>query len=286
MYLISRRCGQRELLLRPDDLTNRIFLYCLAVAAQRFNIGIIAVVMMSNHYHAVVYDPDGVIPRFLETFHAISARAINRRRKRRENLWSAEQPNINYLVETNDVIDKTVYTLTNPVTDHLVDKALNWPGVSSMAWLDGRTVTIERPDGFFLSNGPLPKRVALKLIAPPTYEGGMSEWAALVRDHVAQREKASADSRALTGARVLGRKKVLATSPHHRADTPEARGRLQPFIAAKNKQARVQAIGALKEFRRLYYKARDAFKNQLRNVLFPLGTFALACRYGVSVAPL
>ena len=34
-YMVTRRCTQRQLLLRPDEETNNAFLYCLAEAAQR-----------------------------------------------------------------------------------------------------------------------------------------------------------------------------------------------------------------------------------------------------------
>jgi REP element-mobilizing transposase RayT len=283
-YMVSRRCNQRKFLLRPDDLTNRIFLYALAIAAGRFNIEIIAVVAMSNHYHAIVYDPDATLPRFLETFHALTARALNRRRGRRENFWSAEQPNVNYLVELNDVIEKTVYTLTNPVQAHLVDKALNWPGVSSTAWLDGRSITVAKPRVFFSKKGSLPAKATVRLSTPRGYDGAMSDWASLVRERVAEAESSAATERLEKRIPVLGRKRVLVTSPNDRAESRERRGGLKPFISAKNHALRLQAIEALKEFRRLYYKARDAFRAGQRKVLFPIGTFALVHRCGVSLS--
>lgn len=36
-YMITRRCTQRQFLLRPDRETNNNFLYCLAEAAARFD---------------------------------------------------------------------------------------------------------------------------------------------------------------------------------------------------------------------------------------------------------
>jgi REP element-mobilizing transposase RayT len=213
VYMVSRRCILREQLLRPDDLTNRIFLYALAFAAQRFNIGVIAVTAMSNHYHAVVHDPDAMLPRFLELFHGLTARTLNRHRKRRENFWAAEQPNFNYCVEQGDVLDKTVYTLANPVSAHLVDKVANWPGISSTGWLDGRTITVKRPRLFFSRTGSMPDSIPLQLIVPPRFTGDRTGWAALVRAHVAESEKAAAARRAMTGRGVVGRKRVLAASP-------------------------------------------------------------------------
>jgi len=34
-YMITRRCSERRFFLRPDQDTNNVFRYCLALAAQR-----------------------------------------------------------------------------------------------------------------------------------------------------------------------------------------------------------------------------------------------------------
>jgi REP element-mobilizing transposase RayT len=283
VYMLNRRSTQRQFLLRPDDLTNRIFLYALIYAAGRFNIRIITVTTMSNHYHAIVYDPDAQLPRFLELFHALTARALNTHRGRRENFWAAEQPNFNYCVEQGDVLDKTVYALANPVSANLVDKVANWPGVSSINWLDGRTITVKRPPKFFTRR--MPESLSFQLSVPPRFQGDRAQWADQVRAHVADAEVAAATKRATAGIRVVGRKQVLAMSPFDRPNTREPRGQLRPLIAAKNPEARTGAIAALWEFRRLYYKARAAFCAGLRSVLFPAGTFWLVHYCGVSVTP-
>ena len=53
-YLITRRCSQRQFLLRPDTATNNAFLYCLIAAALRCEIDVLLPCAMSNHYHAVL----------------------------------------------------------------------------------------------------------------------------------------------------------------------------------------------------------------------------------------
>ena len=50
-YMITRRCSERRLLLRPDHETNNAFLVCLAVAAQRFGIQVIFTYAAANHQH-------------------------------------------------------------------------------------------------------------------------------------------------------------------------------------------------------------------------------------------
>ena len=49
-YLITRRCTQRQFLLRPDASTNNAFLYCLIDAASRCEIDVLLPCAMSNHY--------------------------------------------------------------------------------------------------------------------------------------------------------------------------------------------------------------------------------------------
>jgi putative transposase len=49
-YLITKRCQQRQLLLRPDDETNNAFTYCLIDAALRCDIDLLLLCAMSNHY--------------------------------------------------------------------------------------------------------------------------------------------------------------------------------------------------------------------------------------------
>src|SRR5213595_3442787 len=61
-YLITRRCTQRQFLLRPDDATNNAFTYCLGVAAARHRIDVLLTVAESNHHHTVIYDRDGTCP--------------------------------------------------------------------------------------------------------------------------------------------------------------------------------------------------------------------------------
>jgi len=49
-YKITRRCTQRQFLLRPDAATNNAFLYCLGEAAHRYAIDVILPSVMSNHH--------------------------------------------------------------------------------------------------------------------------------------------------------------------------------------------------------------------------------------------
>src|ERR1043165_9269982 len=163
-YLITRRCSQRQFLLRPDKATNNGFLYCLIDAALRCEIDLVLPCAMSNHYHVVIYDRAGRYPEFIEHFHKLLARSQNALRGRWENLWSSEQTCVVRLVDRAAVIDKLVYVATNPVLDHLVDRVHHWPGVNGLATLlTGRSLRATRPLHFFRPNGPMPEVLEISL---------------------------------------------------------------------------------------------------------------------------
>jgi len=93
-YMITRRCTQRQFLLRPDAATNNAFTYCLIDAAQRFQMEVLLPCAMSNHYHVVVFDRRARYPEFVEHFHKMLARSQNALRGRWENFWSSEQVSV------------------------------------------------------------------------------------------------------------------------------------------------------------------------------------------------
>ncbi len=157
-YMVTRRCTQREFILRPDDETNNAFLYILADAAARFGIDVLGTCVEDNHHHTVCYDRTGRIVEFYEHLHKFVAKAQNALRGRWENLWSSEPPSLVQLVDPADVLDKLVYALTNPVKDGLVERVHHWPGVNTLsALLTKRTLTAHRPRHFFRADGVMPE---------------------------------------------------------------------------------------------------------------------------------
>jgi putative transposase len=86
-YLVTRRCTQRRFLLRPSPIVNKIISYCLAVAAQRYGVRLHVVMFLSNHYHLVLTDVRGELPKFMEWLNRYIARALNATMGRWENLF-------------------------------------------------------------------------------------------------------------------------------------------------------------------------------------------------------
>jgi len=274
-YLLSRRCTQRQYLLRPDAFVEQAYLYCLGEAASRFDITLHGWIAMSNHQHLLVRDNNGNLPEFLAHFHKMVAKVVNAHRGRWENLWATEQPSAVYLVTAEDAFGKLVYLLTNPVSDHLVDRVADWPGASSFGLhLGNRPKTVKRPCLFFRADGVMPEEVTLK---PERLDGyadmNEEEWRDKVAKAVHAAEEQARQERAITGRGVLGRKEVLAMSPTDSPRTIEPRRNLRPHVACGNRELRMRELAALRGFRLAHHDARLRFQRGESRVEFPSGTY-------------
>jgi putative transposase len=283
-YMLNRRCTQRQFLLRPDDDTNNAIIYCLAVAAERFGIDVILPVVESNHHHTTIFDRYGREPEFTEHFHKLVARCMNALRGRWENLWSSEPACTVKLIGRETVIAKLVYSASNPVKDRLVDRVHHWPGVNGYRNLmSGRALTATRPRHFFSDDGVMPETVTLHLTIPPEL-GSPQEIIDAVREGVEAVERDVATERRNTGARVLGRRAVLAQSWRDSPTSGAPRRNLRPRFAAADPDARVRALLRYRAFLRAYDEARNRHRSG-QSALFPYGTYWLHRFVNVPIAP-
>jgi REP element-mobilizing transposase RayT len=280
--MVTRRCTQRQFLLRPDQETNNAVIYCLAVAAQRYQIDVINFTQMSNHLHDAIYDRHGNAPAFYEHFHKLLAKCMNALRGRWENFFSSEQVCVVRLETREDLIDKLVYIATNPVKDGLVARVDDWPGANGYrALLRGRPLRATRPKHFFAEGGTMPHEVTLQLTIPPEL-GDRDDILAELRARVAAVEQQEARKRHETGRTVLGRYAVLRQSWRESPTSREPRRGLRPTIAARSLWARLEAIRRKREFTVAYRAARQALLAG-EPIPFPPGTYWLRRFAGVAV---
>jgi hypothetical protein len=283
-YEITRRCTQRQYLLRPDDATNNAFTYCLAVAAQRFEIDVLLPQAESNHHHTTIFDRHGRCPQFVEYFHKLFARSQNVLRGRWENFWAAEEPCVVRLLDRAAVIKKLIYAASNPVKDRLVERAHHWPGVSGYRFLlAGRPMKARRPLHFFRNPGPMPKQVTLTLTIPPEL-GPANAVLEELRAGVKAVEAEVLAERRRTGASIVGRRRVLEQSWTASPSTVEPRRGLRPRFAG-GVHKRVEALVSYRLFLSEYRRARDIWLRGLPSI-FPAGTYWLRRFANVETEPL
>jgi REP element-mobilizing transposase RayT len=279
-YLVTRRCTQRQFLLRPSKAANQTFLYLLALAAERYGVEVHAYCVMSNHYHLVVTDLGARLPACLQFLDGLCGRAFNALLGHREGFWGPDSFSAVELAGPEAIVAKAAYTLANPVAAGLVRSAHRWPGLWSSpddVGADAR-VTL-RPDYFFNPNGSMPKSVNLCLTTPPGFataeafrEGLRAALSAL------EAEAAKKVASFLGASRVLAQKS--STRPSHR----EPLRKLNPRVAARDEEQRIAALKRLTAFLFDYRAALRSWRDGNRAALFPAGTYLMRLASGVACA--
>jgi putative transposase len=283
-YLLTRRCTQRQFLLKPSRRTNQLVRYCLAVAASKTGVLLHAVCFMSNHWHGVVSDPYARLPEFLEHFHRLFAKAQNASLGRWENLWSSDKTSVVLLVSDDDVLQKMAYTIANPTAAGLVRSPREWPGVVTTCI--GERCSVDMPDVFFDPEGALPETVELEFVRPPIYpQLEQAELGRHLATAVHRHVREARGSMARQGRKFLGAKAVHQQPFDAVPKTTEPRRNPNPRIAAAQPAERVQAIRNLLAFLRNYRTAWHAWRHGKRDQVFPAGTYALRIYARVACAP-
>ncbi|MCW5802932.1 MAG: hypothetical protein KIT31_11145 [Deltaproteobacteria bacterium] len=283
---ISRRCSQRMFLMRPDEETSAAFLYCLIVAATKWGIRVLVACAMSNHYHAVIYDEHGNYPRFLQQFHRLFARVMNRVRDREENFWSSEQTSVVALLSPKALLEALVYAATNPVKDHLVARVRDWPGVNTLeALLEGKALEGVRPRSYFRANGKMPRNVAMTPTLPEhPWIGDATEFLATLARMVGEAEADARADLAAGRAAPLGAAAVLARSPPASPMNAEREHDLNPQFATGDVSLVRRAIEFYESFQQSHRDTRRKWCAGDRRALFPAGTYWMRVHMHVRVA--
>jgi putative transposase len=286
-WLVTRRCAGRQYLLRPDSFVNQTLLFFLAEAAKRFGIEIHAFQFLSNHYHILLTDPNGVLPDFVHRFNTLVAKALNHHLGREENFWSTERTSMVEIFNEDTFSEKLLYTLKNVVEAGLVHKHDAWPGLTStIARIEGDEYVAKRPTDGYFANSSFEPEVRLKLTRPAFWKH--RHIAKIHEEHERQLRGCEASIRAerrAMGREFLGRALVLAQDPFDRPKAEEPRAELVPEIACLDRERRIEEIRGRKEFREAYQKARKRFIEGARKVFFPFGTWLFRVRLGVNCEP-
>ncbi len=284
--MVTRRVRLRTFLLRPGKRTNEIVGYVLATMSEKWGVRVIAVDVMSNHWHVVVSDPDGKIVDFKRDCHSFISRAVNAVHGEFEGIWSSSQPSRVECEEPADVIDRIAYTMANPVEAGLVMHGSSWPGLR-MAW-PSKPKTFKRPMKFFVGEekgGRWPKEAVLELHRPPGYDELSDEdLAAVVNGAIHDREDLFRAKHKREGQAFLGRRQVLRQSRHTRPSSKEPRFGISPKVACKDKWRRIERLRADKEWLRSYGAARKRYLAGERDVEFPYGTYQMVVQWGARCA--
>ncbi len=288
-YLVTRRCSDRRFFLTPDvcGVMATIFGYALAVCAARYGVKVHAGIALGNHIHIVITDVRGELGEFLRELHSFTARCVNRKLERRENVWAACQTSVVELADREAVWDKLVYCLANAVSSWLVAGHQAWPGFHT----DPKDVVqsprvYKRPPYYFAVDTAMPDTAELVISKPPALAHlSDEEYADTLSRRLRATESDLVDQARAQKRPFLGIPAILAQDPFSSPTTPATKPAINPCVATRDKATRIAKLEMLATFRRLYAEARDLWRQGLRDVIFPPGTYKFAREHHACVAP-
>ncbi len=287
LYIVGRRTERRVHLFRPDDVTNREFLYCLGVALERTGVSLVAIMVMSNHYHLVLEDHHGSITKFTEMLNQLLTKTRQVSRGWTGRVFDAEGPSYVELLTPLAAVDRIAYCLANPTAAGLVWSSADWPGLRTRVEdLGVAVIKVARPRGYFADDGDMPAEVELRLEMPQMllHVYGIKQARERIAAAVERHEQVAHEKAAKLRWKFAGVERVLKRSPYSRAKTLEERRELNPRYAGDVESIRA-AVARDREFVRRYNAARERWLRDDTRVVWPDGTDALRRRYGVPCHP-
>ena len=242
-------------------------------------------VVLANHYHILLTDVRGKLPKFMAYLNRLVAAAVNSLHGRWENLFDSSKYSAVVLPDAAAAHDKALYLLANPTAAGLVKRAKEWPGFwSSPNDVGGDVIEAKRPRRFFREKGKMPLVATLRLDRLPGFEElSTNQYRQRLWDDLHEREESEASKLRRAGRSFMGVPKVLAQKHTKKPRKPANRRKHSPRVASKDKWRRIEALVRRSEFLTQYQEARQAWLAGSKDVRFPAGTWTAACgRRGVS----
>jgi REP element-mobilizing transposase RayT len=274
-----------QYLLTPTpDVCTLVYLF-LAKMQELYDVEVVAVVFMGNHFHLLLLVRDARLPDVMRDFKGGLARGLNRLLGRRGALWMERYDDDAVL---DDAAAETAihYFHANPVRAHIVEKADDYVGVSS--WkayaedLDALSHTYFDERAWRRAGSPeslralYRKTITVKIGRPPSWDGiSSSERRAKVRAlraNMCDEEKQAATERQRTESTVDSAEELVRRDPRSRPKEPKPK-RAKRKRASGSDELVKRFHEAYQQMMPAYQAASLEFRTTGRLPPFPEGTY-------------
>jgi hypothetical protein len=148
--------------------------------------------------------------------------------------------------------------------------------------------TARRPEGYFDPDNPKwPAQATLRLAAPQIIGMSTEQLRQCVAKELKRLEVEAHTEIAANGRQVLGAERVLQASPYEHSTSWEPIRERNPHFAVGRGQRKAffKAVRILRAFRRDYRESFAQWRNGVRDVIFPAGTWLMRVLHDVRVVP-
>lgn len=286
---LTARTFQARYFLVPSKRANERIVGVFHRARQLHSVKIIALQVMSNHYHLLVWVPDAeAMAGFMAYVNSNVAREVGLLVEWTGKFWHERYSSIVVSDEEAAQVGRLKYLLSQGVKEGIVARPEHWPGVNSIAalttgrplvgvWIDRTAAYRDRQrDPKNHDASAFETRVELHFDRLPCWESLSEEaYRAAVAGLVGEIVREGAEMRRLEGIvlrsvksirRSIARLNPLA-SPRNPARRPA------PRFHAATRGARQRLQRAYAEFVAAFRQAADELKRGRRGARFPVGSF-------------
>lgn len=296
LHLTIRAVNRQYRFVPTDEITASIK-YIVCYCINRYGMSLHDMVWMSNHAHINLTDVHGRLPDFVQHMNSLISLQLNRLAGRSGPNFQEGYRDIQ-LLDNDAALIFLKYTLANPCTANLVEKASDWGGVTTYNDEYGQSIVAKRPDcGLWAPleidendekagkpkkikkrvYGGMPGECLTKLVRPqirPDLDD--EELRTLIREQTTQSERDACTIRRVSHKKVVGMNNVRQLKWNDFPPTPEEQNDLIPLVAATCEELKKRALTVIRAFRTAYRHAFDNFvKLGKAQVVFPNGTWKM-----------
>jgi REP element-mobilizing transposase RayT len=281
---ITNRTVQGRYLLRPGLVLNDRLLGILGKFQRIHGVQVVMITVLSNHFHTLLVVEDALQQsNFMRDVQSALSREVNRLTGWRGPVFERRFEATPVTNEAKAQVERLRYGLSNGVKEDLVEKVLDWPGVSTAAallqgkplkghWIDRTQQHAARNRGEDASDERFAVEETLILSPLPCWAHLSPEcYRKRIEALVEEVEAEAALTRRRSGSRVLGVKAILAQDPQTR---PSRLARSPaPLVHAATKAARRMFYELYAEFVSAFRTAAESLRRGNRDAPFPAGSF-------------
>ena len=278
---------QNRFLLRPSEEVNDLALGVWGRAQRMLDMPIVALAVLSSHYHALLVPRDPKhLADFMEFVNGNVAKEIGRVHGWEGHFWHDRYHLIPVSDEEETQVSRLRYLLSQGVKENLVDRVEQWPGVhSATALIQGNVLTghwydrkkdyaarvLRGEKGVDLVKFAREESVVLSPL-PCWAHFTEALYRAQVARIVADIDETAARERRESGKKSLGVRKILNAKPTGRSQKDKTKTPKPRFHAIKEEVIE-RLLEAYKEVIQAYRLASARLREGDLAAEFPEGTF-------------
>ncbi len=290
-YAVTRRCVCRKSFLGWwSDEVDAVWLWCLALAAEKCNVDIHHAVRVGSHYHLTFTIREENLGRFLWWLNRSLSCALNALLEKHgieapRELFDSRHTYVERLVDAESQLANIVYERLNPPAAGLAETCDDLPGMSlPPAMWKGAPRRLERPTVYFKKG---PNTRLLQMSPPPLlYLAFGGDVDALVH-HTSKLERVGERTLRIARGqrRVRTHAEVRSIDPWSEPASPRERsdGRHDGFKCATREDYHA-GRREVRRWRSAYREARCHWQRGNREVFYPHGTYEMRRFHGANVA--